>query len=67
MGNAAPTVGTSMFVDLNVTSTKTVTVRVPSGATGYDETWKTAFKGGSAPPRQFGDTVLLRTDDLNRF
>jgi hypothetical protein len=49
MGNAAPTVGTSMFVDSNVTSTKNVTVRVPSGATGYDETWKTAFKGRSAP------------------
>jgi hypothetical protein len=43
MGTAAPTVGRYIFAD--VTGTKNVTVRVPSGATGYDEAWKTAFKG----------------------
>jgi len=33
MGGIAPTVGTGMFT--NVTSLKTVTVKVPTGATGY--------------------------------
>jgi hypothetical protein len=43
MGNAAPLVGSYMFHV--VTSIKTVTVRVPSGATGYTSTWQNAFKG----------------------
>jgi uncharacterized membrane protein len=46
MGAAAPTVGNNMFNDIN--GSRTVTVRVPSGATGYTDTWKTAFKGGNS-------------------
>jgi hypothetical protein len=29
----------------NVEYANTVTVKVPSGASGYDEEWQTAFKG----------------------
>jgi hypothetical protein len=43
MGAVAPTVGGSIFE--GVTDTKNVTVRVPSGATGYDEAWQEAFEG----------------------
>jgi hypothetical protein len=43
MGNAAPIVGPYMF--RNVDGNKTVNLMVPSGATGYDDAWKTAFKG----------------------
>jgi hypothetical protein len=43
MGAVAPTVGGETFT--GVTGTKNVTVRVPSGATGYDEAWQEAFKG----------------------
>jgi hypothetical protein len=43
MGTAAPTVGAEIFS--NITVSKNVTVRVPSSATGYDDAWKTAFKG----------------------
>jgi hypothetical protein len=46
MGTAAPTVGTNIFSD--ITGSRDVTVSVPSGATGYDEAWKTAFKGYSS-------------------
>jgi hypothetical protein len=46
MGNAAPTVGYNMFDGIN--GSRTVTVRVSSGATGYTDTWKTAFKGGNS-------------------
>jgi hypothetical protein len=45
MGSAAPTVGVNMFYE--ITGVKSVTVRVPSGATGYNATWQTAFKGGN--------------------
>jgi hypothetical protein len=43
MGAAAPTVSYGMFSGIN--GSRTVTVRVPSGATGYDEAWQEAFKG----------------------
>jgi hypothetical protein len=43
MGTAAPTVGYDMFYNIN--GSRTVTIRVPSGATGYDATWQNAFKG----------------------
>jgi hypothetical protein len=43
MGAVAPTVGTYMFYGID--GSRNVTVRVPSGATGYDDTWKTAFRG----------------------
>jgi hypothetical protein len=46
MGTAAPTVGNSMFYGIN--GSKTVIIRVHSGATGYNEAWKTAFKGGNS-------------------
>jgi hypothetical protein len=46
MGAVAPTVGSDMFVAIY--GSKTVTVRVPNGATGYNEAWKTAFKGGNS-------------------
>ena len=46
MGDPAPTVGNLMFY--SVSSTKIVTVEVPSGATGYNSTWKDAFKGGNS-------------------
>jgi hypothetical protein len=39
----APTVGRNMFY--GITGSRNVTVKVPSGATGYTDTWKTAFKG----------------------
>jgi hypothetical protein len=42
MGAAAPTVSGGTFN--GVTATKNVTVRVPTGATGYSSTWQTAFK-----------------------
>jgi len=42
MGATAPGVlGTSIFSN----STNTITVRVPAGAIGYDDTWVEAFKG----------------------
>jgi hypothetical protein len=52
LGSTAPTLGYMMFN--GVTSTKTVTVRVPSGATGYgsspanttDVNWGNGFRGG---------------------
>jgi hypothetical protein len=43
MGAAAPTVGYNMFQDIN--GSRTVTIRVPTNATGYTSTWQTAFKG----------------------
>jgi hypothetical protein len=46
MGAVAPTVGWEIFT--GVTGTKNVTVRVPSGATGYTDAWQTAFKGGNS-------------------
>jgi hypothetical protein len=42
MGAVAPVVERYIFDGV---STKDVTVRVPNGATGYDEAWKTAVKG----------------------
>jgi hypothetical protein len=45
-GSTAPTVGGGTFSQ--VTSSKTVTVRVPVGASGYDATWQTSFKGGNS-------------------
>jgi hypothetical protein len=46
MGAVAPTIGTSS-VDMFYGDTypKTVTVRVPNGATGYTSDWKNAFMG----------------------
>jgi hypothetical protein len=44
-GSTAPTVGGMMFSQVN--SSKTVTVRVPAGASGYDSAWQTSFKGGN--------------------
>jgi hypothetical protein len=46
LGNTAPTMGANMFDAITVP--KTVTVKKPSGATGYDTAWETAFKGGNA-------------------
>jgi hypothetical protein len=51
LGNTAPTLGTNMFDYISVS--KTVTVKVPSGATGYgsspanttDNNWGNAFRG----------------------
>jgi hypothetical protein len=58
MGSAAPTVGRIIFVD--VKTAKTVIVRVPTGATGYDDTWKTAFKGAGT----IGDAVVNENINL---
>jgi uncharacterized repeat protein (TIGR02543 family) len=46
MGTAAPTVGSNMFDNIN--GSRTVTIRVPSGATGYTSAWQTAFKSGNS-------------------
>jgi hypothetical protein len=46
MGNQAPTLGSALFSGVGVA--KTVTVRVPANATGYDTAWETAFTGGSS-------------------
>ncbi|MHB9294661.1 hypothetical protein PilKf_00385 [Pillotina sp. SPG140] len=45
LGAAAPTVKNMIFYD---SYEKPVTVKVPSGATGYDEPWQTKFKYGSS-------------------
>jgi hypothetical protein len=45
MGSTPPSVESETFH--NVTESKPVTVLVPSGAIGYDETWKAAFTGGN--------------------
>jgi hypothetical protein len=43
MGIIPPTVGNSMFIDVNA---KPVTVKVPASAvSGYDSAWRDAFKG----------------------
>jgi hypothetical protein len=44
MGAVAPTVDFNMFYD-SIDGSKNVTVRVPSGASGYTSTWQNAFKG----------------------
>jgi hypothetical protein len=45
--NTAPSMlGTDLFYF--VTQPKTVTVTVPTGATGYDATWQNTFTGGNA-------------------
>jgi hypothetical protein len=45
LGASPPTLETGIFAQ--ITSTKNVTVMVPSGATaGYSDPWKTGFKGG---------------------
>jgi hypothetical protein len=41
MGSTAPTLAKNIFSD--VANTVQLTVQVPVGATGYDETWKTNF------------------------
>ena len=46
MGWVVPTVGSGMFS--GVSSAKNVTVRIPTGATGYDTTWQNNFKGGNS-------------------
>jgi hypothetical protein len=46
MRSAAPTVGRDIFKWVN--SPKIVTVKVPYGATGYDEAWKNSFKDSSS-------------------
>jgi hypothetical protein len=45
LGKAAPTLGVTMF---SYVSSMSVIVQVPSGATGYDDTWKNNFTGGNA-------------------
>jgi hypothetical protein len=45
MGMTAPTVGENMFEHVN--ASKTVTVKVPQGAIGYDTDWQSDFKGGN--------------------
>jgi hypothetical protein len=47
LGSVAPTaLGTGIFDYITVS--KAVTLRVPSGATGYGEAWQTKFKGGNS-------------------
>jgi hypothetical protein len=46
MGPTAPTPGSALFSGVAVA--KTVTVRIPANATGYDTAWETAFTGGSS-------------------
>jgi hypothetical protein len=46
MKNVAPTVGPGLFA--GIYGNKTVTVNVPSGASGYDPTWVDNFKGGNS-------------------
>jgi uncharacterized membrane protein len=56
MGSAPPMVEYSMFS--SVSESKTVTVRVPSGAVAaYDETWQDAFKGVGNDPDGYTGTV----------
>jgi hypothetical protein len=43
---SAPALGNSTIRE--VSTPKTVTVRVPPGATGYDDAWKNNFKGGNS-------------------
>jgi hypothetical protein len=45
LGSTAPTLGTSIFAGV---SNKTVTVKVPYGATGYTPTWQNSFKQGGS-------------------
>jgi hypothetical protein len=45
LGNTAPALGSGLFD--SVTSTKTVIVQVPSGATGYTSAWQNNFTGGN--------------------
>jgi hypothetical protein len=46
LGSVPPTLGTDMFDRVNVP--KSITVKVPVGATGkYDKNWQTDFKGGN--------------------
>ena len=45
LGPTVPTLGPDLFIYVEA---KTVTVRVPSGATGYDDKWKNAFTGGNS-------------------
>jgi hypothetical protein len=59
MGNAAPTVDYGMFSE--VAGTKNVTVRVPSGATGYTSAWETAFKGYG----NYGTTHVTVNSNIN--
>jgi hypothetical protein len=56
LGATAPTVGQNMFN--NVSVAKTVTIRVPSGASGYDATWEAAFRG-------VGNTGTVGTENTN--
>jgi hypothetical protein len=41
LGSTAPTLGTNMFYS----TTATVTVKIPNGATGYGDNWKRGFQG----------------------
>ena len=43
LGQNAPGLGKNLFY--LISSAQIITVNVPSGATGYDEAWKAAFKG----------------------
>jgi hypothetical protein len=45
MGWVAPTVGSDMFT--GVSAAKNVTVRYPTGASGYNATWESNFRGGN--------------------
>jgi hypothetical protein len=58
LGSAAPTLGSTIFI--NVTTAKTVTVRVPSGATGYDSVWQDKFKETGNAARSTTLTVVYQ-------
>jgi hypothetical protein len=72
LGSTAPTLGYDMFYD--ITAAKTVTVKVPSGATGYgtipatysgsDKTvnWGNGFRGGGWTGSAFVDSSKINTN-----
>jgi hypothetical protein len=57
LGTTAPTVSTS--TDVSGTYSKTVTIKAPSGRTGYDGTWPDNFKKAFGT----GTTVTLNIED----
>jgi hypothetical protein len=61
LGLAAPEVGYSTFlISGSSTTPKPITVKVPSAATGYDETWQDAFKGkGTAGTGTVNQNIAL--------
>jgi hypothetical protein len=67
LGSAAPTLGSGMFDDIN--AARTVTVKVPSGATGYGTvptntttvTWGNGFRGGGWTGSAFRDSSAVKS------